>query len=55
MKTFWFYDTRTFEDFLVEAPMKKDAVAVAKKYFKSPIFINEVTFDEAEELGFDTY
>lgn len=54
MRTFWFCDDDE-GDFLVEANTLSEAKRTAKKYFDNPCLIEEVSEEEAEELGFDTY
>lgn len=57
-----FIDRETGEDFIVEVlnmpnvvTAMKCAVSIAKQNFTAPRFICELTFDEADMLGLDTY
>lgn len=54
-KTYQFYDAESGEDFFVEAKNKGEATKRAKIYFAKPKFIDEVTWEEADILGYDTY
>lgn len=55
-KTYWFLDDESGEDFLVEANTKSEATKIAKVYFMKPILIeSDLTYEQAEYLGFDTY
>ena len=53
--TFYFIDEATGEDFFVEADTIKEARAIANENFEDPTFIRIVSYEEAEDLGFDTY
>ena len=58
---FLFTDENTGEDFIVEVEAsniyeaRKTAYEVAVAYFDEPKLIDEITADEAECLGIDTY
>lgn len=55
-KTYWFLDDESGEDFLVEAKTKSEATKIAKTYFLKPMLIeSDLTEEQAEYLGFDTY
>lgn len=54
-KTFAFYDKETGEDFFVEAFDLTQAITIAKEYFEKPACQGEVSWEEAEALGYDTY
>ena len=53
--TFYFIDEATGEDFFVEADTIKEARAIANENFEDPTFVRRVSYEEAEDLGFDTY
>ena len=55
MNTFWFYDEVSGEEFFVEAFDEMEAIETAYEYFEKPIFREEVSFFEAECMGYDTY
>lgn len=55
MKTYWFRDYETGEDFFVEDTRLEKAEKTAKRFFKKPSFCMKVTEEEAEMMGFDTY
>ena len=55
MKNFLFYDEVTGEEFIVEVENKSQAIICARAYFQKPIFCREISFWEAEMLGYDTY
>jgi len=55
MKNFLFYDRVTGEEFIVETDMKSKAILTARAYFQEPILLDEISFWEAEVLGYDTY
>lgn len=50
-----FTDNDTGEDFLVEETSLNNAWEIANEFFADPSFIAEVTYEEAEAMGFDTY
>lgn len=54
-RTFQFYDAESGEDFFVEAKNKSEATKRAKQCFAKPKYIDEVTWEEAEILGYDTF
>lgn len=55
MRTFYFIDEETGEEFLVETTDKKQAIKMAHEYFAGPRFIREISEYEAEMSGLDTY
>lgn len=55
MKTYFFEDLTTGEEFFVEADSLKDAQEIANTYFEEPNFISKVTAEFAEMAGLDTY
>lgn len=55
MKTFYFTDLETGEEFFVEAKDKYEAVEIAREYFEVPSFNGEVPTEWAEMMGLDTY
>lgn len=55
MKTYFFEDLTTGEEFFVEADSLKDAQEIANTYFEEPNFISKVTAEFAEMVGLDTY
>lgn len=55
-KTYWFIDRESGEDFLVEALTASEARVIANTYFEAPRMVaQDLTFEQAEYLGFDTY
>ncbi len=54
-KIFEFYDEESGESFFVEAPDEIQAIETARHYFEEPVSQGEVSWDEAEALGYDTY
>lgn len=55
MRTFYFIDEETGEEFLIETTDKKKAIKMAHEYFEDPKFISEISEYEAEMSGLDTY
>jgi len=55
MKNYLFHDYETGEDFIVETDLKEKAYLCAYEYFEEPIFEGEISYFEAEMLGYDTY
>lgn len=56
MKNWLFWDYASGEDFIVEAPTEEKAIEIAEKYFADPCWCpDEITDDEAEMMGLDTY
>ncbi len=55
MHNYLFWDEVTGEEFLVYAQNKDQAIEIANDYFEEPHFDSEVTDDEAEIMGLDTY
>ena len=55
MTTFWFYDAVSGEEFFVEAFDEIEAESIAYEHFENPIFREEVSYFEAECMGYDTY
>ena len=55
MKTYWFKDYETGEDFFVEDTRLERAEKTAKRFFRRPSYIGKVDEYEAEMMGFDTY
>ena len=53
--TFYFIDEATGEEFFVEADTIREAREIAFQNFEDPTFIRIVSYEEAEDLGFDTY
>lgn len=54
-KNYLFHDYITYEDFIVQAKLKSEAVEIAKQFFDEPIFDGLISDDYAEYLGVDTY
>lgn len=50
-----FTDNDTGEDFFVEETSLENAWEIAKEFFADPSFITEVSYEEAEAMGLDTY
>lgn len=55
MKNYLFYDNASGEMFIVETDMKEKAIICARHYFEEPILEGEISYFEAEMLGYDTY
>lgn len=56
MKTYWFKDRKTGEEFFVEQENKEKAFEVAKKFFGDEIkCFGRISEQEAEFYGYDTY
>ena len=55
MRTYYFEDLETGEEFFVESESLRDARETAYKYFTEPNYLGEVTEQFAEMAGFDTY
>ena len=55
MKTYYFEDLATGEEFFVEEKNVESAQVVAEEFFEEPKFIEEVSLTFAEWLGLDTY
>jgi len=54
-KTFKFVDRDSGEEFFVEAIDKVEAISLASEWFDNAIFLREVTREEADAEGLDTY
>ena len=56
---FLFVDNETGEQFLVEVQdtqyAQKEALEIAHENFEEPMLVCQMSVEEAEELGFDTY
>ena len=55
MIDFLFMESETEELFIVQESNLEAAMETAREYFDEPIFIRELTEEEAEDLGYDTY
>lgn len=56
MKTYWFKDRKTGEEFFVEQENKEKAFEVAKNFFGDEIkCFGRISEQEAEFYGYDTY
>ena len=56
MKTYWFKDEKTGEEFFVEQENKEKAFEVAKNFFGDEIkCFGRISEQEAEFYGYDTY
>lgn len=55
MIDFLFMESETEELFIVQESSLEAAMETAREYFDEPIFIRELTEEEAEDLGYDTY
>ncbi len=55
MRTFYFEDMVSGEEFFVEEITKEKAKAVAEEYFEQPHLYGEVSEEFAEWMGLDTY
>ena len=56
MKTYWFKDEKTGEEFFVEQENKEKAFEVAKNFFGDEIrYFGRISEQEAEFYGYDTY
>lgn len=55
MKHFLFTDHITGEDFIVGADTIEQAFRIARYEFEKPLFITELTEEEAEASGLDEY
>ena len=55
MKNYFFEDCYSGVDFIVEEDSYEKALLTAKLYYVDPEFIDEISDDEAEMSGFDTY
>lgn len=54
-RTFKFVDRDSGEEFFVEAIDKVEAISLAGEWFNNAIFLREVSPEEAEAEGLDTY
>lgn len=54
-RTFFFTDNDSGEEFFVMAYTLSEARKKARALFVKPRYIEEVTFEEAEMMGLDTY
>lgn len=54
-RTFKFVDRDSGEEFFVEAVDKVEAISIASEWFDNAIFLREVSLEEAEAEGLDTY
>lgn len=55
MRNFLFYDNEEGINFIVQANTIGEAIVVAHEEFPNPEFIEELTEEEAEMLGYDTF
>ena len=55
LHAYLFTDNDTGEDFFVEETSLENAWEIAKEFFADPSFITEVSYEEAEAMGLDTY
>ena len=55
MRTFYFEDMVSGEEFFVEALTKEAAIDTALTYFEQPHLYGEVSEEFAEWMGLDTY
>ena len=55
MRNFYFVDDETGEDFIVEAETLNKARYIATAYFAESQFLREISDEEAEMIGVDTY
>ena len=56
MKTYWFKDEKTGEEFFVKQENKEKAFEVAKNFFGDEIkCFGRISEQEAEFYGYDTY
>lgn len=55
MKNYLFEDCYSGVDFIVEEDSYEKALLTARLYYADPEFIDEISDDEAEMSGFDTY
>ena len=55
IKTYWFVDNVTGEEFFVEEENAKKARYIARLYFEEPVLYGTVDEETAEWYGFDTY
>ena len=55
MKNWLMYDVVSGEEFIVEAKNKKEALAIGNRYFEDARISCEITDEEADYLGLDTY
>jgi hypothetical protein len=54
-KNFLFFDNETGEQFIVESENKALARDTAESFFSEPQLVDEISYGEAEMLGYDTY
>lgn len=54
-RTFKFVDRDSGEEFFVEAVDKVEAIDLASEWFDNAILLREVSLEEAEAEGLDTY
>ena len=55
MIDYLFMDAETEECFIVQEYTLEAAIEIAQTFYDDPIFLRELTEDEAEDLGFDTF
>lgn len=55
MRHFLFFDDETGEEFIVGENTQTAATEVAREYFDSPIYLDELSEFEAEASGLDEY
>ena len=55
MIDYLFMDAETEECFIVQEYTLEAATEIAQTFYDDPIFLRELTEDEAEDLGFDTF
>ena len=55
MVDYLFMDAETEECFIVQEYILEAAIEIAEAFYDDPIFLRELSEDEAEDLGYDTY
>lgn len=55
MRNFLFYDNDSGEHFIVEAESYLQARIIANDEFDDAEFVEEISYEEAEMLGYDTF